>query len=113
MKRSIIAALAGVSWLAATASAAALTYTLHGPPMPPAAPVEGRSNEVPVLEVSENATSEVGEIRAPTVLQVPVVRIVARTSVPRVAPVPRPIREMKCADWRDLDMGSGRVQICE
>jgi hypothetical protein len=33
-----------------------------------------------------------------------------------VAPIqkkPRDISAMGCAEWRDLDMGSGHVQICE
>jgi len=28
-------------------------------------------------------------------------------------PSPRDIDEMTCAGWRELDMGSGHVQICE
>jgi hypothetical protein len=33
-----------------------------------------------------------------------------------VAPIQKKSRDisaMQCAEWRDLDMGSGHVQICE
>ena len=121
MKRSIVAAMACAVWLSGAASAAALTYTLNRPLTPPAVLAESRpTGGVPGLELFASAVPDVVQRQVPEVLQIPVVTIVGRTLVrsapppPVAAPtVPRDITEMKCAEWRDLDIGSGRVQVCQ
>jgi hypothetical protein len=117
-KWTVLAATAGV-WLSAIGSAAALTYVLGGSPVPrsePTAHVDTTGAPAPALDTRR---AEVVVSPAPPELVVPTVTIVthrapsAPPSSARVAtPALRPIAEMQCADWRGLDMGSGRVQVC-
>jgi len=112
-RKRIMAITVGV-WLAAAGSAAALTYELNRPlvehPSPATTAPSSRGAPVPTafdrIEPSESF-----------VLQLPPITIVARAfHRPVVAPTekkPRDISAMRCAEWRDLDMGSGHVQVCQ
>jgi len=110
MKRSIAAAVACSVWLTGIASAAALTQVLEVPVAP--STVLAR---IPEYGSMRRLAAPEGAVHS--VLQVPVVTIVARSArIAAVAPAvaaPRDIAEMSCAGWRDLDIGSGRVQICQ
>jgi hypothetical protein len=113
-KWTVLATTAGV-WLSAIGSAAALTYVLGGSPVPRAAPVA--PDDTMATPSLDNRRAEVVQDIAPAELVIPTVTIVGHIARPRaVAPTPeavRPIAEMTCADWRGLDMGSGRVQVCQ
>ncbi len=110
MKRWIITAIACGVWLSGISSAAALTYVLDRPLVPPATSLE---------DARTRHASDVHERRALLDSQLLVaVRPVARSTPPSRArptppPLPRDITQMTCAPPRELDMGSGRVQICE
>jgi hypothetical protein len=105
----MIALTLGV-WLAALGSAGALTYDLSRPLL--------SADATPRLA----ATADHGAIGARVsdlspVLYVPTITVVAqrphRAAV--VTPVQKPatdISHMRCADWRELDMGSGQVEVC-
>ncbi|MGH7295700.1 MAG: hypothetical protein ACRELB_12230 [Polyangiaceae bacterium] len=114
MKRSILAAITCGVWVSAAASAAALTYGLNRPLRAPASFVAPEPS--PPLTSSESTTLP---DEVPSLLEVPVTTIVARVvhSGARAAALapspPRDIAAMSCAGWRDLDMGSGRVEICQ
>jgi hypothetical protein len=110
MKKWILGAAAGGAWLSALGSAAALTVVLGRP----AVPYESMSTSLPrhgteVVEVASDG------------LAIPVTTIVSRTvrvaasSHERVVPAvqPRDISGMNCEGWRELQMGSGMVQICQ
>jgi hypothetical protein len=115
MKRYALAAMALGVWLTGAASAAALTYELHRPLTPP----KGTTD----LVMSRGAAAEELRAEAPVPLEVPTTIIVGRRVaagghtapllVPATPPEPKDIDEMSCAEWRELDMGSGHVRICE
>lgn len=115
MKRSIVAAITCSVWLSGAASAAVLTYELHRPLLP-SIPSVASVEPSPRLTTS---ASGVLENAVPNVLAIPAVTIVGQVVRPASraragAPaLPRDIATMNCAAWRDLDMGSGRVQICQ
>lgn len=109
-------ALALGIWGLGAASAAALTYDLNRTPTPRAPAVDVTSIHVSAPEVVRHPGWE------PSVLTIPPITIVSR----RVARPPLGVAEMQktepmlpdtsrmhCADWRDLQMGKGRVQTCE
>jgi len=110
-RRTAIAVTVGV-WVAGLGSAAALTYDLNRPMhlagarSPLAKPINAEQAAVaePVLELQP-------------VLYIPTITVVGQLPHgPGVTREPKPavdISLMHCADWRELDMGSGRVQICE
>ena len=123
----MLALTAGV-WVMAIGSAATLAYALNRPlqvpPSPaelsPAPAIESPAEVVPVTE-SAPSTREI-------TLSIPPITIVSKTSrrpnIPKVEsesmssesaqPESLPdISQMHCVEWRELDMGSGRVQICE
>jgi hypothetical protein len=112
MKRRTAIAVGVGLWIGGLGSAVALTYDLTrklplaGATSQPAAPINasGAALAVPVSGL-------------PPVIYVPTITIVAqgphRSAVVRE---PKPVKEigqMQCADWRELDMGSGRVRVCE
>src|SRR5579863_4330726 len=113
-RNRIVAVTVGV-WLAASGSAAALTYELGRAPVGQSAPALSARAPAPV----ESPALEKAEATESRLLYLPPARIVAprpRTNaVARAAPpaVARDISGMICADWRDLDMGSGHVQVCQ
>jgi len=110
-KRMAIVVTVGV-WVAALGSAAALAYELNRP----LRVADGTSERAAPIENAESAAIA-RPVLAPPVLYVPTITIVGR-ALPRPAAVEvsKPIvdiSQMHCADWRGLDMGSGRVQVCE
>jgi hypothetical protein len=111
-KRTAVAVTVGV-WVAGLGSAAALTYDLNRPLYYPLTTISRPA--VPALDArSATVIEPVQELQS--VLYVPTVTIVA--TIPRPAAVRRAtqavdISSMHCSEWRDLDMGSGRVQTCE
>jgi hypothetical protein len=108
----MLALALGIWGLGAT-SAAALTYDLNRP-LVPRPPAVGASIHVSAPEVVRQA----GWDRS--VLTIAPITIVSHR-IARPIPVATPqqletlpdISRMHCADWRDLQMGSGRVQTCE
>lgn len=115
--RTAVAVTLGV-WLAAIGSAAALTYDLNRPLLPE--PVTARLVE-PLHAAHSAAITEATSPRE-HLLVVPTITLVAqnvqRTHAPVVneavaTPSLRDISQMHCADWRELDMGSGHVQVCD
>jgi hypothetical protein len=99
-------------WVAALGSAAALTYDLNRPMHLAGA----RSQLAMPINAEQAAVAEpVLELRP--VLYIPTITVVGQLPHgPGVTREPKPavdISRMHCADWRELDMGSGRVQICE
>ncbi|HEV3192572.1 MAG TPA: hypothetical protein VGY54_18815 [Polyangiaceae bacterium] len=112
-RKRIMAITVGV-WLAAAGSAAALTYELNRPLVEhpsPAANVPGTSAASP-LTLTDRA-----DARESFVLQLPPITIVGpvphRPLATRAEKKARDISAMRCAEWRDLDMGSGHVQVCQ
>jgi hypothetical protein len=112
--RKRIMAITVAVWLAAAGSAAALTYELNRPlverPWPAAIAPSSRAASPPTaIDRSEPKES--------FVLQLPPITIVAqaphRAAVARAERKARDISAMRCAEWRDLDMGSGHVQVCQ
>jgi hypothetical protein len=110
--RKPVAALTVAVWVAAAGSAGALTYELNhglrvGQTVSPQQPVFAT---VPAEDVAP-ASPPI------PVLQVPTVRIVGHAArraamEPTVRP-PTDIAVMHCKDWQELQMGSGKVQVCE
>jgi hypothetical protein len=110
-KRTVIAFTAGV-WVAALVSAAALAYVLNRPlPLAEAAP------DVPAPDHAAMSNASAQTAAEPRVLYVSTFTVAARP--PHRAPVAHrraPAGEapaLRCAGWRDLDIGSGRVQVCD
>jgi hypothetical protein len=107
-RRTVIAVTAGV-WVAAVGSAAALTYDLNRP-LHWVDTTLLRTTPVYAVRAAEPAAEML------SVLNIPTITIVGHAphhlAVPLVPKAPN-IVDMKCTDWRDLDMGSGRVQVCE
>jgi hypothetical protein len=111
-KKTASAVTLGV-WIAALGAAGALAYTLNRAPHWPDA---ARQVAPPVAALAPEVVAE------PTsgwssVLYVPAVTIVGhvqrpRASAPTLAPA-TDIARMHCTDWRGLDIGSGRVQVCQ
>jgi hypothetical protein len=106
-------ALALGVWGVGAVSATALAYDLSRTPTPRARAVDVTTIHVAAPEVVRHAGWQ------PSVLTIPPITIVGHRSAPTLgiaAPQktePPDISRMHCADWRDLQMGSGRVQICE
>jgi hypothetical protein len=112
-----------VLWLAGIGSAAALTYELKRP-----LALHGQVDAVRVPR-SQGAQPPLDERASPApaaVLTLPPVNVVVpavrvhRVTPPRVAhPAasseqrPVDISQMRCKEWSQLEMGSGRVQVCE
>lgn len=123
-RRTMFAITLGV-WFAAIGSAAALTYDLNRPVKLPAhgwqVPVDRGPAAVPpdlveVLDLPDRAPDHPAIAPAAAtsgrVRQRPARASAPETEVAR-PDVVRPISEMHCHEWRDLDVGSGQVQICD
>jgi hypothetical protein len=111
MKKRTIAALTVAVWFAAIGSAAALTYELNRPlTLRDTPPLEEGPRIVATVEPAAPLPKP-----APT-LVVPTITIVAAPRhfavAPRVRALPD-ISRMQCKDWQDLQMGSGRVRVCQ
>jgi hypothetical protein len=106
----MIAVTVGV-WVAALGSAGALTYDLSR-----AVPSAGATSllAAPVNLGHAATTEQVSELSP--ALYIPTVTVVGK--MPHravVTPGPKPatdIFHMRCAEWRELDMGSGQVEVC-
>jgi hypothetical protein len=97
-------------WAAGLASAAALAHVLQ-PPVPP--PAEFKL-EVAAPAVDTAPAEMVQAARKVAVIEIPTVTIRSLRAPPQVvAPKHLDISEMRCRPWRDLDMGSGQVQVCD
>jgi hypothetical protein len=118
MKKWTVLAVTAGTWLSAIGSAAALTYVLGGSPV-----LRAERDDTVATPSLDDRRAEVVQPIGPTEMVVPTVTIVGhmvRSAPPPgarlAAPAPEavhPIADMKCADWRGLDMGSGRVQVCQ
>lgn len=111
MKKRLAIAVTVAIWLAALGSAAVLSYqwnrashlTSVADPSAPRLSAAPASFSEPVSELQP-------------VIYVPTVTIRGRPHEPSTRDSSKPavsMSEMNCADWRGLDMGSGRVRVCE
>jgi hypothetical protein len=109
LKKIAVGVTAGV-WVTALGSAAALAFVLNRP-LEPRAPIEPLTAHESVGHLLDEVTPAnrvalMPPKPAPTVVHVAVAR-------PRPAPTHVDIEQMRCDGWRELTMGSGRVQVCE
>lgn len=110
MKRRAALAVALVLWAAGASAATALVYDLNRPLRP--AVVE-REQPTEVLRPALTSAAEPGPL---SMIYLKPITITALTPRPHVIPkTPRlpEISRMSCDDWRELDMGSGHVQVCK
>jgi hypothetical protein len=116
-KKKLSAAIVSVGvWTAALASAAVHTYEFHRTPhFVATAPQSAATlNAAPALLVRPVSEPQ-------PLLSVPSITIVARSNRPSHRPsAASPPKAttgvfggMTCTSWRELDMGSGRVRVCE
>jgi hypothetical protein len=107
-------ALALGVWGAGGIVATALAYDLSHPPTPRPAAVDVTPTHVDAPEVVRHAGEErpVLMIAPITIVGRRIARPLGVTAPQKGEALPQSSR-MHCADWRDLQMGSGRVQICE
>ena len=103
-------------WVLGAGSAAALTVDLSRPAIPRLTTLED------VARLHTDLPAPVRHLGIePGVLTLQPITIVGRHEpLPLLTPPPRTtieqmpdIARMRCAGWRDLEMGSGRVQVCE
>jgi hypothetical protein len=116
LRKRAVFALAGAIWLAGIGSAAALTYELRQP-------LSLHDAKLPRALVFATAPAAVVErtTEVAPALYIPTVTLVARkvrppAAAPAAVPAAKPlvdISRMHCKDWQDLQMGSGKVQVCE
>jgi hypothetical protein len=110
-RRTAIAVTVAV-WVVAAASAAALTLELTRTPRPAR---EASEVAAPLSDV--NAVPSPPLFRPEPVLEIAAITIVGHAPPRRVAPrapsSSMPESPMRCAESRALDMGSGRVSVCE
>jgi hypothetical protein len=107
MKRVFVAAIACGVWLTGVTSAAALYAIDRGGSVPASAFASYQPRHAAELTVKPANPDE--ELVVAKVRRVaPVTR-----PLPVEAPPHRDISQMVCAPARELDMGSGHVQICE
>src|SRR5579864_1295104 len=110
LKRRTELALAAGVWVAAVGFATTLVYLLDRP-------LGERFSFTDMTPAAAAAVAPAQEDVAPaidTTLTIPTVTIVARAphrhAVPMILPESYPdIGKMNCAEWRELDMGSGHV----
>lgn len=113
-KWALIAVTAGV-WVTAVGSAAALTYDLNRP-LRSANVTWHRSTRL-AAQPNTSVSADVESLSEhQTMLRIPTITIVAESVESHAAVAPAPvtdISQMSCSDWRELDIGSGHVQVCE
>jgi hypothetical protein len=113
-KRTAIAVTVSV-WIAALGSATALAYDLNRTPH------LARPHSANVTSQFATPAPAAPTVFAPpapevqSVLYIPTITIVgSMRRADSEKPAPRAdISEMRCTDWRGLDIGSGHVQVCE
>ncbi len=114
IKGKVAVAVTVAVWTVALGAAAALSYDLNRPlhsrPTPPGGAPAAQVSPPPEAEPATEPASE-----DPSVMHIPPATIVGRAvrhpaivSPPKAPDQP----EMVCDEWRNLDMGSGRVQVC-
>jgi hypothetical protein len=112
MKRRTAIAVAAALWIGGLGSAVALAYDLNR-----TLPLVGAKSQSAAPINDEHAARAAPASEVQPVLYVPTITIVGQAAHhSAVVGERRPatdIARMRCADWRELDMGSGRVQICE
>jgi hypothetical protein len=115
-KKRILVLTASV-WLAASGSAAALTYELNRPLSTDGAVQVSTapSSAAPLLPIGPEGVGTASVYLAPVtgVGRPPQRRAAVGSESRETGAAHRDIGAMRCADWRDLDMGSGHVQVCE
>jgi hypothetical protein len=108
LRKIAIAVTAGV-WASALGSAVALAYVLHGPAEPFPEPLTAHAS---VGHLHGAAPTGEALVEAPAS-----VRVVPARHVLPSKPPPEPsvvdIEDMKCDDWRELQVGHGQVMVCE
>jgi hypothetical protein len=112
MKKRTAVAVTLVVWIAALGSAAALTYDLNSTPKLASATAQPATPSIAAPAAVARPAS-----KTQAVLVVPTITIVGSIHH-SVANAPKPERpvdiyQMRCADWRELNIGSGHVQVCE
>ena len=112
MKRRTAIVVGVGAWIAALGSAGALTYDLNR-----ALPLAGARSELAAPVDAAPAALVEPAPAEPPVLYVSTFTVVGEAPRRRVVTVkPKPVPEISqvhCAEWRELDMGSGRVRVCE
>jgi hypothetical protein len=110
-RRTMMAVTLGV-WVAALGSAGALTYDL-GRPLQPAAGAAWRLME-PVNANRAGIAEPVSDLSP--VLYIPTITVIGqlphRVVVTRLAEPATDVSRRHCAEWRELDMGSGQAEVC-
>lgn len=104
LKKIAVGFTAGV-WASALGSAVAVAFVLNRPPVP----------RIPTDPETAHVSSGQLEEAAPVdpLLDAPVTpahRVLYSRPAPLASVVD--IEQMRCDEWRDLQMGSGRVQVC-
>jgi hypothetical protein len=112
-KMKMFALALGV-WGAGGIAATALAYDLSRTPTPRGPAVDTTSIHVDAPEVVRHAREERPVLAIPpiTIVGHRVARPLGVTAPQKTESLPQ-VSRMHCADWRDLQMGSGRVQTCE
>jgi hypothetical protein len=112
MKRVFVTAIACGVWLTGVTSAAALYAIDRAGTVPSSAVASYQPRHA--AELTEKAANPDEELAVRAPIAVPVRRVAPVTrALPVEAPPHRDISQMVCAPARELDMGSGHVQICE
>jgi len=107
-------ALALGVWGVGAVSATALAYDLSRTPIPRGTAVDATPIHVDAPAVVRHAGEERPVLAIPTITIVGhgIARLPAVAAPQKIEALPD-ISRMHCADWKDLQMGSGRVQTCE
>lgn len=114
-KRTAIAVTVGL-WIAALVSATALAYELNRTPHLAGPHMANVTSQFATPAPAARTVLAPTAPESQSVLYIPTVTIVGlfRRSVDSEKPTPRAdISEMQCTDWRGLDIGSGKVQVCK
>ncbi len=109
-KKAAVAVTLGV-WTSALGSAAALAFVLNRPLEPRILP-EPSTAHTSVGHLLGPAPVE-PLVQAPTVVRVAPPARKPPAARPATPPEPRDLGQMKCNEWRELQVGSGRVQVCD
>jgi hypothetical protein len=114
-KWAVFAVTTGV-WVTAVGSAAALTYGLNRP-LRAADIVSHHATRHAAAPNTAFAAVVEPVSESQSVLRVPTITVVGyvaeHDAVARAPEKAVDISQMHCSDWRELDIGSGHVQVCE
>lgn len=106
LKKLAVAVTVAV-WTSALGSAVALGFVLNHPPPPRMAAVPSMAH-ASVAHLLGADPGQIVEISPPVTFTPARPPVASKPS----APVSVDIENMKCDDWRDLQAGSGQVQVC-